>query len=260
MTISEPTPRTDYLWKPAPPRQRNRLAENLVEKLTNLMRDGVLKRGEKLPAEQDIMRAEGVSRTVVRDALSRLQVAGLVETRPGVGTFVCDMPAATPMSLGPATIETPDDIMELLELRMSLETASVGLAAQRHTPDSLGEIRKALDTLQQEAAQATAAGIPISSDFQFHLKIAKAAQNAYLFDVMKHLGSKLIPRSGPTSAFAAHSDAQAYKDNLVNEHEMIYQCIASRDVDSARAAMLLHLINSRQRLIKARAANGTESD
>ena len=166
------------IWTLPPRKQRSRLAEDLVAKISQHMRDGTLKRGEKLPAELDIMRAEGVSRTVVRDALSRLQVAGLVETRRGVGTFVCDMPAAPELQLGPATISTAEDVLELLELRMSLEVAAVGLAAQRRTPETLQEIRVALDAIQQGAVQLPA-GLPISADFQFHIKIAKAAGNPH---------------------------------------------------------------------------------
>ena len=70
-----------------------RLAESLVERFAQRMREGTLKRGDKLPTETQIMAAESVSRSVVRDALSRLQAAGLVETQHGVGTFVLDMPA-----------------------------------------------------------------------------------------------------------------------------------------------------------------------
>ncbi|KIQ01373.1 MULTISPECIES: FadR/GntR family transcriptional regulator [Pseudomonas] len=238
------------IWTLPPRKQRSRLAEDLVVKISQHMRDGTLKRGEKLPAELDIMRAEGVSRTVVRDALSRLQVAGLVETRRGVGTFVCDMPAAPELQLGPATISTAQDVLELLELRMSLEVATVGLAAQRRTPVSLKEIRVALDALQQGTVQLPA-GLPISADFQFHIKIAKAAQNSHLLDIMKHLGAKQIPRNKFNSAYKAHEDGEAYKDNLSIEHEMIYESIARGDVDCARAAMQLHLINSRERLLKA---------
>ena len=67
--------------------QPRRLAEALVERFAQRMRNGELQRGEKLPTEASIMDSEGVSRAVVREALSRMQAAGLVETRHGVGTL-----------------------------------------------------------------------------------------------------------------------------------------------------------------------------
>jgi len=72
---------------PRLPRKRRSLAQELVTVLSEQIRDGLLKRGDKLPTESAIMEAHGVSRTVVREAISRLQAAGQVETRHGIGTL-----------------------------------------------------------------------------------------------------------------------------------------------------------------------------
>ncbi len=81
------------LQPPARARRKPRsLAQELVTVLTERIRSGQLKRGDKLPTESQIMAEEGVSRTVVREAISRLQAAGQVETRHGIGTFVLDAP------------------------------------------------------------------------------------------------------------------------------------------------------------------------
>src|SRR5688572_27993084 len=86
-------------------RKQRSLAQELVSELSQQISDGVFKRGEKLPTESAIMEAQGVSRTVVREAISRLQAAGLVETRHGIGTFVLDTP--TPgFRIDPATVVT----------------------------------------------------------------------------------------------------------------------------------------------------------
>ena len=82
---------------PPPPRPRPRgrgLAHSLVDDFSVRIRDAVLRPGDKLPTESAIMQAYGVSRTVVREALSKLQAAGLVETHHGVGTFVLQPRAA----------------------------------------------------------------------------------------------------------------------------------------------------------------------
>ncbi len=143
-------------------KDHRRLAETLVDRFAQRMRDGVLQRGEKLPSELHIMEAEGVSRTVVRDALSRMQAAGLVETRHGVGTFVLDMPPPEGFSVGPATIATVSDVLNQVE--------AAGLAAQRRSPEALLELKRAFDALLEGPQKS---GTTINADFQFHLKIAK---------------------------------------------------------------------------------------
>src|SRR5437870_8116801 len=116
----------------AGPRRRLRnLASELVEGIGARIRDRKLKPGDKLPTEAEIMREWGVSRTVVREALSKLQAGALVETRHGVGTFVLEPPAPSGFRIDPAEIETAVDILAVLELRIRLETESAGLAAAR---------------------------------------------------------------------------------------------------------------------------------
>ncbi|GAB7529969.1 FadR/GntR family transcriptional regulator [Pseudomonas sp. 3A(2025)] len=226
-------------------KNHRRLAETLVDRFAQRMRDGVLRHGEKLPSEALIMEAEGVSRTVVRDALSRLQAAGLVETRHGVGTFILDMPAPEGFSVGPATIATLSDVLNLLEFRLSVEVETAGMAAARRTPEALLELKLAFDALLEGPQKS---GTTINADFQFHLKIAKASGNAYLIDIMKHLGTKLIPRTRMNSAYTGQSDRAAYLQGINAEHRQIYDAIVQGNVDAARAAMYLHLNGSRLRL------------
>jgi DNA-binding FadR family transcriptional regulator len=232
-------------------KKHRRLAETLVDRFAQRMRDGVLVRGEKLPPELHIMETEGVSRTVVRDALSRMQAAGLVETRHGVGTFVLDMPAPAGFVIGPATIATLPDVLNLLEFRLSLEVEAAGMAAQRRTPEALLEIKQALDALLEGPQKS---GTTINADFQFHLKIAKASGNTYLIDIMKHLGTKLIPRTRMNSAYTGQSDRTAYLAGINAEHRQIYLAIAAGNVDAARSAMYLHLNSSRIRLHQTQAS------
>ncbi|HDS1733810.1 MULTISPECIES: FadR/GntR family transcriptional regulator [Pseudomonas] len=225
-----------------------RLAETLVERFAQRMREGTLKRGEKLPTEAQIMAAESVSRSVVRDALSRMQAAGLVETHHGVGTFIRDMPAPEGFNVGPATIVLLSDVLDLLEFRLSLEVQAAGMAAERATPQALEEIEQALNALLQGPEKS---GSTTNADFQFHLKIAKATGNPHLIDIMKHLGTKLIPRTRMNSAYTGQSNRTTYLAGINREHQQIFDAIASRQVDAARAAMFLHLSNSRMRLREA---------
>ena len=236
------------------PRRRSRnLASELVEGIGARIRQRKLKPGHKLPTEAQIMEEWGVSRTVVREALSKLQAAGLVETRHGVGTFVLEPQARSGFRIDPAEIETAVDVLAVLELRISLETESAGLAAQRRTKGQLAELRTALDEL---AAGDSGGKDTVGPDFRFHHLISIATGNRYFADIMSHLGATLIPRARINSSRIASEDWSQYHRRLSREHEEIYDAIARRDPESARAAMRLHLTNSRERLRRAQEAAG----
>lgn len=235
----------------AVPRQRGRgLAHGLVDDLTEKIRSQQLRTGDKLPTESAIMQAYGVSRTVVREALSKLQAAGLVETHHGVGTFVLPPRAAGMFRLEGSDIATTVDVLAVLELRISLETEAAGLAALRRTEAQLQGLREALDAFESNLA---AGNDPVAHDFSFHLQIAQATGNPYFADIMGHLGTTLIPRTR-VSAIRNHDRRGEYLVRVNREHEEIYAAIARRDPDSARAAMRIHLTNSRERLRLAQEA------
>jgi DNA-binding FadR family transcriptional regulator len=141
--------------------------------------------------------------------------------------------------------------MAVLELRISLETESAGLAAQRRSDEQLQEMRAALDAFE---ANVGGAGDAVSPDFRFHLAIANATGNRYFADIMGHLGSTLIPRTRINSPRVAQEDLEQYLRRVNREHEEIYQAIARQDPESARAAMRIHLTNSRERLRRAQEA------
>ena len=116
---------------------------------------------------------------------------------------------------------------------------------QRRSPEQLAAMRAALDALNESTARD---GDAVASDFQFHLQIALSTGNRYFTDIMSHLGTSIIPRTRLNSASLAHDDQQRYMNRLSREHEEIYTAIARQDSDAARAAMRLHLTNSRERL------------
>src|SRR5471032_1048323 len=120
---------------------RRNLTLQLVENLSARIERRELAPGDKLPTESELMAAYGVSRTVVREAISRLQAAGVVETRHGIGTFVLEAPAPSGFRIDPATVVTLRDVLAILELRISLEVESAGLAALRRSDEQLAGMR-----------------------------------------------------------------------------------------------------------------------
>ena len=223
----------------------------LVDSMTSRIRRRELKDGDKLPTESEIMAAYGVSRTVVREAISRLQAGGMVDTRQGVGTFVLEGAAQGPFRVDPAQLATIKEVIALLELRIALEAEAAALAASRRSASDLAEMRRALD--------AFAHGIDLSSDavnpdFEFHLQIALASDNRHFADLMSHLGTLVIPRTRINTASLAQEERSEYLRRVGREHEDIFDAIARSDADAARAAMRTHLSNSRERLRRAHEA------
>lgn len=220
------------------------LANLLFEEFENKIQQGLLREGDKLPTESELVRSYDVSRTVVREAISKLQAAGLVETRHGIGTFVRPAREGVGLTLNARELSESVDVLAVLELRISLETEAAGLAAQRRSPEHLQAMRQALHAFEHNAA---AGSDTIAHDLAFHLVIAQATGNPYFGEILAHFGARLIPRTRITSIQAPGRDPE-YLHRVNREHEEIYNAIERQDADSARAAMRIHLTNSRERL------------
>ena len=230
------------------PRKRGQsLAQTVVDHVSRMINDGRIKPGEKIPSEAEIIAELGVSRSVVREAVSHMQAAGMVETFQGKGTFA---KSGVPqhLSMDPNSVESMHDVLAVLELRIMLEAGSAGLAAARRTEAQLAQVQAAFD----EFVDCCRAGLDTTNaDRAFHLAIAQAANNRYLYDALNHIGSHFLPR---TRMFTSrlHRDAPSvHIERTMREHEDILSAIIQRDADSARAAMRTHLSNSRERLRRA---------
>ena len=173
-------------------RRPRSLALELVSSLSERIRDSSLKVGDKMPTEAAIMAEFDVSRTVVREALSKLQASGLVETRHGIGTFVLGLGEDTGFRISREQYGTLQDVVAVLELRIGIETEAAALAAQRRTPANLDAMRKALDALSYALEHGSDA---VAADFLFHQEVARATQNDHFADLMTTLGSRIIPRA-----------------------------------------------------------------
>ncbi len=229
------------------PRRSRGLVGEVVDSLATSIREGQLKPGDKLPTESEIMARFDVSRTVVRESLSKLQASGLVETRHGIGTFVIENPNAGNFRIAAADFATVADVISVLELRISLETEAAGLAAQRRSGDNLATLAAALRNFQ-DSIRADSDAVP--SDFQFHMEVARATGNRHFADLMTYLGTMIIPRTRVNTPQADPEGRLSYLQRVHGEHESIYNAILNQDADAARAAMRTHLSNSRERLRK----------
>ena len=129
---------------PGTHKRSSTLVQQVMDSLSRRIEQGEYSPGDKLPPESGLMLEQHVSRTVIREAISRLQAAGLVETRHGIGTFVLSPPTPRPR-LDFSTVATIDNVLTMLEFRISMETEAAGLAALRRSEAQLGAMREALE-------------------------------------------------------------------------------------------------------------------
>jgi DNA-binding FadR family transcriptional regulator len=230
-------------------RRQRPLAHDLADDLAQRIAAGKLPPGARLPTEAAFMDEFGVSRTVVREALSKLQQTGAVQTRHGVGTFVVGPPdAGKGFRIAPRHLATLHDVIAVLELRIGIETEAAALAAQRRDETHLKAMRAALG----DFARAVEAGRDaVEADLRFHREIARATTNPHFTGLMATFGAKIIPRARLGSDDVPDLERAAYLRRVNAEHESIYDAIAAGDAEGARAAMRTHLANSRERRRRA---------
>ncbi|MEX3527093.1 MAG: FCD domain-containing protein [Burkholderia sp.] len=218
------------------------LSEKVVASLSEEIRRGALRPGDRLPTEVAMMK----QLSVIREAISRLQAARIVETRHGVGTFVLAPHNDATMQLPTADLSNMLDAMAVLEFRMDVEAASAALAAKRRTEQNLRLMQLALERFEAELQRGSTD--TLAPDIEFHLQIAQASGNRYFIDVLSQLGRSVSPRTRLGSAELAELDQIDVLRQVLDEHRWIYRAIERQEPDDARAAMRVHLSKSRERL------------
>ena len=225
------------------------LRSGLSDMLIAQIRAGDLAIGQKLPTEMEIMQATVVSRTVVREALAELRAQGLISTRQGLGTFVIALPGTPPFSIVPTDVETVDDLLAVLELRMGIEAEAVALAAERRTDVDLEALKTAIAALD-EALAARRDGT--AEDFALHRAISEASHNPYYPRLFDALGQTLMPRQWAHLDQMQDSERKRHVDRQRKEHVAILEAVNAGDAAAARKAMRQHLTEAIQRFMELR--------
>jgi GntR family transcriptional regulator, transcriptional repressor for pyruvate dehydrogenase complex len=222
---------------------KNRTGE-VVERLAAEIASGRLLPGSRLPTEQQLTAALGVSRTVVREAVAVLRAEGLVETRQGVGAFVMGDVQRRPFRIDPDGLRSIAEIVQVMELRTGVEVEAAGIAAERVNAEARGRVTEALGAMEAAIARGEAA---IDEDFAFHQAIAQATGNPHFSRFLEFLGRLLIPRQSVRIGLKKGQDLRSYLQRIQREHRDIAKAVAAADVAGARRAMRRHLQGSRQR-------------
>lgn len=216
----------------------NRVAEALRERITS----GSFEIGDKISSQADLAQEFSVSRTVIREAVVRLQADGLVEAHQGAGIFVIARNGHS--SAVPQTIDKDRvfSILEVLELRTAVEVEAAGLAAVRRSPAQEEAILAAHKAFAEQIAGGEASA---DADFLFHRAVAGATNNPRFVEVLDLWGRSAIPRTYLNTD--GEFDSRQYLELIVEEHKAIVEAIAARDDSAAMEAMRLHLKGSQKR-------------
>ena len=223
-----------------------RLSEQLAEALVVSIRDGQLPAGERLPTESALVQRFGVSRTVVREALSRLKTMGLIETRQGSGAFVKNSSDSSADTLVLAPDGSVNAVIQMVEMRRALEAESAGLAAMRRTAADLKNIKEKMAALERAVA---AGGDGVAEDVSFHTAIATAANNPFLLSTLAYLQQFL--RDATRVTRANESTRSDFAQQVRDEHERIVAAIEAGDAAAARMAGAMHMVNAAERIARA---------
>lgn len=219
------------------------LADQIADALTRQIREGAYPVNSRLPTEKLMTEQYGVSRTVVREAISRLKSEGLVETRQGSGTVVLDPKHSESFRLGWNDLDPMQAVLHIIELRRGLEVEMVALAAQRRTDADLANIEHALQAIDG-AVRAGKDGV--LEDLAFHMTISRATNNPHYTALLGMLTRALEDSIKLTRDYdASNHDLEA---QVRSEHRAIFSAIKNQDVTAARAAAFLHMGNTAGRL------------
>jgi len=220
------------------------LTQEIAARLAAQIRNGQLAPGARLPTEHEMVTAMGVSRTVVREAVAALRAEGLVITRQGAGAFVATDAARRPFRVANDSAISLQEVLDVMELRTSMEVEAAGLAAERGSSAAKARIVKALAELERTIGRGEVA---VDEDFAFHRAIAEATGNPQFARFLEYLGRFIIPRQTLRISMGGEKQQAAYLAKIQGEHRAIAQSIADGEPTKARQAMRRHLINSRAR-------------
>lgn len=222
-----------------------KLADQVATALESEIRAGRLSAGAKLPTEVALVQQFGVSRTVVREAISRLKSRGLVDSRQGSGMYV-QQAGYEPLNFDPQLSASKEAVLQIVEVRRALEAEVADLAAQRRTPEHVAALRQAMRDI---AAAVEAGRDGVEEDVRFHRVIAQAAGNPFLISTLDYLAQFLRGATRVTRANEARR--HDFADAVTREHERVVQAIEAGDPAAARQAAASHMKNAAIRIEQA---------
>lgn len=226
--------------------QVEKVSEKIVDQLENLIKEGKLAPGSKLPSERQLIEILGVGRSSLREAINKLETMGYVEIKKRKGIFVKSITSTLQLDpLKDMLLEDQGKIMQLYEIRSDLEEASAYAAAVERSEGDLQEIEACLKSF--ESPDGGDLHFSWELDQAFHSSIARASHN--FFRIHAILNILDFSREFIKSIIEGFADSKDNVSIIVQQHQAIVTAIQERDADKAKRAMKEHLDWTNQQLI-----------
>ena len=215
---------------------RPSVIDSIVDEIVDRIASGELKDGDMLASQDELARSLGVSRASLREALNRLNLLGLVESRHGSGTFVkTARPQHFMNSLSSMLVMDQSSAAELLEARLHVESALAALAALGASEEQICRMRMLVERMEFQFQRRDDDGF-VAMDAQFHMLIAESSQNRVLWKVLEVIREIL-----PQCIRRFHLTFPARVPTTLRYHRAIYEAIEKRDAGEARDHMEGHI-------------------
>lgn len=212
----------------------------MAKRLLDLFTSGVIPAGTRLPPERELASTLGIGRSAVREALAALEILGVVDVRPGSGTYLRGSASELlPETLSWGLMIGAPRTHELIAVRAGLEIMAARLAAERVTDSDLNQLKGFIESMHQHLGNPTRF---IEADLKFHLNIARIADNQVLADLLQSIRSLL--RVWVERGLRRGDDAE----HALTEHTRIYEALVTRDPVAVETAMREHMWTASERL------------
>jgi GntR family transcriptional repressor for pyruvate dehydrogenase complex len=216
------------------------LSDIVIEKIKAAIRNGDLKPGDRIPSHDELCKRWGISRTTIREALNKLESVGILTKYQGRGTYINDITPENMISSADfGTLLDRSGVLQLLEARKLVETAIVGLSAQRRTEAELVALGELLEELEQANRENNHVHYS-KADHEFHLYISKISKNQFLEVMMRNISEPLAIQQMEVISLK-QDDQVRISEESQQFHRKIFAAIQEGDTEKARQSMELHL-------------------
>lgn len=231
------------------PINSNKLSKLIVDRIVDLLKKGQFEVGDRLPPERVLAEQLKVSRTPLREALSALEILGLIECRTGQGTFIKDIDFDRSLEKKVKKIlEQNESPYEIIVARKTLEPVAAELAAANASQEDIDKMRSYLDKMEEMLREKNT--FDMENDGQFHVSIARASGNSVFYKLVSELldfTRQALWHQMRDRMKAIPVNAQRYH----REHCEIFEAIRAGDRTSAREKMSQHILNVEKDVIES---------
>lgn len=227
------------------PIKNTKVYEQVIDQIKDMIVEGALKKGDKLPSERELVEHLQVSRTSIREALRALQIIGLIECKQGEGNYIrenFENSLFEPLSIMFMLQESSPE--EIIEVRKIIEVETAAIAAQKITNEQLDN----LDILITALKSCNNENDNVKIDKKFHYEIAQASRNFLIVNILNTISSLID--SFIEGARKKILINEQNKEVLAKQHEDIYEALKSRNSKKAAEAMRKHLDFANEYMMK----------